>query len=106
MFSVTYQLKCYIIRHLGNYTTQMHNIYSLLIFAVFLLHVSVLHHQGELTCHILKTTFCYAAIICGYCSSYVVNTKKKQLAFTGFTIIVKMVDYCNFSKCRLYLLYL
>lgn len=60
-----------------NYTNQMHNIYSLHIFTVFLLHVLVLltTSPGRTLCPLLQTTCCYAAIIYGYCSSYVVNIK-------------------------------
>ena len=74
MFSVTYELKFYVIRHLSNYTNQVHDIYSNL---QFLLHVSLLHHhQGEIICLLIKRTFCYGTIVYGYCNSYFVNCKR------------------------------
>jgi len=53
----------------------MHNIYSILIFTVFLLCVLVLrYHQGELCVCYLKTTNRYVATIYGYYNSYDINT--------------------------------
>ena len=63
-------------QNIFNYTKQMHNIYSLHIFTVFLLHVfGVTTSPGRTLCSLLQTTCCYAAIIYGYYNSYVVNIK-------------------------------
>jgi len=53
-------------QNIFNYTNQMHNIYSLHIFTVFLLHVLVLltTSPGRTLCLLLQTTCYYAAIIC------------------------------------------
>ena len=53
----------------------MHNIYTLHIFTVFLLHISVLLtlSSGRILCPLFNTTRCNAAIIYGYYNSYVVN---------------------------------
>ena len=55
----------------------MHNIYSFHIFIVFLLHVLVIFTplSQRTLCPLLQTTCCYAAIIYGYYSNYVVNIK-------------------------------
>jgi len=52
-----------------HYSNKIRNIYSLRTFTVFRLHVSVLHHQGELMRPLLKNTRCYASIICGHYKS-------------------------------------
>ena len=79
----------YIVKHLSNYTNQTHNIYSLHIFNVFLLHVSV-HHtpSSERTCVPLD---CYAAVVNGHYSSCVFKYKSYNFAFTEITIICTTV---------------
>lgn len=71
----------------------MHNIYSLHIFTVFLLHVLVLHHyQGELCVRYLKTTSSYTATVYGYYNSYVINTCTCHIY--GVTIVVTIHSSC------------
>jgi len=54
-FEVFHTVNSHIALHLFNYTKQLHNIYSLHTFTVFLLHVSVFNHQkGELCVLYLK----------------------------------------------------
>jgi hypothetical protein len=64
-------------QNIFNYSDQMHNIYSLHIFTVFLLHVLVLltSSRGRTLCPLSQTTCWYAAIIYGYYKSYSVNVK-------------------------------
>ena len=58
-FEVFHSAHSHIIKLLFNYTNQMHNIYSLRIFTVFLLHVSELptSSPGRICALYLKTTF-------------------------------------------------
>jgi len=58
------------VKHSSDYTNHIHDIYSLHIFTMLLLHVSAYHTPifGENSRDLLKTTCCYAAIIYGWCN--------------------------------------
>jgi hypothetical protein len=76
-FEVFHSLHSHIIKHLYNHTNQMHNIYSLLMFAVFLLNVSVLPtpSSGRIRAlYLKKRCFCAAK---HYSTSHSPETRTK-----------------------------
>ena len=85
----------HIIKHIFNYTNQMHNIASLYIFTVRLPHVSVLTPSSARTvCPLLKTTCCYTPIVYGFYNTYFGNTRIiGTAAFTEGTIIYTVVGH-------------
>jgi hypothetical protein len=64
----------------------------------------VLHHQGELLYHLLKTRYCYAAVKCGFCNCYVLKCNANPLqAWTGpeGSMRLSVPDIRHMKKVRL-----
>jgi ABC-type thiamin/hydroxymethylpyrimidine transport system permease subunit len=52
---------------------------------------SLHYHQSELVCPLLQTACCYAAVVYGHYSSFVLKYTRYNFAFTEFTIIYTTV---------------
>ena len=67
-------------------TLFIHYTHLLYFFCMFLCHIR--HHQGDLTCPLLKTICCYVAINYGFYNRYVVNYKMYNCAYPGGTMFI------------------
>jgi len=63
----------------------IHFIY--LLYFSYMLRYYIHNHHGKILCPLLETIFCYVTFNCGFYSSYVVNYKRYNKAYTGVTIL-------------------
>jgi len=95
-FEIFNSLHSRIIKHPFNYTNQMHNIYSLHTFTVFVVHVFgvIFTVIVRTVCPLLRTTCCYAAVVYVYYNSYVVIIKGTNLFLQTlqYYAVVKIIN--------------
>ena len=99
-FEVFHSVHSHIFKHLTptKYTIFIHYIHLLCFSYMFWYYI---HHQGEPIWLLLKNISCYAAIIYGYCISYIINIKIQLFIYWSYNTIQQlksyMLHYCTMS---------